>query len=70
MAFTNNFAPASNRIALLAAITLALFFVPVKVRADEVMGSDTYLFKVGQPDQLAEKLTQLCNTAELYQQAS
>ncbi|WP_045417226.1 glycosyltransferase [Vibrio owensii] len=37
---------------------------------DEVMGSDTYLFKVGQPDQLAKKLTQLCNTAELYQQAS
>ncbi len=36
MAFTNNFAPASNRIALLAAITLALFFVPVKVRAGGV----------------------------------
>lgn len=32
MDFTSNSAPASNRVSLLAAITLALFFVPIKVR--------------------------------------
>ncbi|WP_045404731.1 O-antigen ligase family protein [Vibrio jasicida] len=31
MVFTSNSAPASNRVSLLAAITLALFFVPIKV---------------------------------------
>jgi hypothetical protein len=37
---------------------------------DEVMGSHEYLFTVGESEQLADKISRLCNAVDLYDSAS